>query len=120
LLYNFVLNQQKPLFLIKTITFYLKTLKRPNFFFRFLKLALKVLLSEKHVLLERVQIQIKGRFNGTARSNYKTIYIGKNIPIITLNANTNYSKSTAYTINGTFGVKVWVYFKNYAICNKIF
>jgi hypothetical protein len=109
LLYNFALNQQKPSFLVKIITFYLKMLKRPNFFLRFLQLALKTLLNEKLVQFERIQIQIKGRFNGVPRSKYKTIYIGKNIPVLTLNSNTDYSESTAYTSNGTFGVKVWVY-----------
>lgn len=109
LLYNFALNQQKPLFLVKTITFYLKLLKRPNFFLRFLKLALKTLLNEMPVQFERIQIQIKGRFNGVPRSKCKTIHIGKNIPVLTFNSNMDYSESTAYTSNGTFGVKVWVY-----------
>ena len=109
MLYNFVQSQQDPVFLAEFIAFYLKKLKRPNFFLRFLKLALITLTHEKYSQLQRIQIKIKGRFNGAPRANHKFINVGKNIPVLTLNSTISYGESTAYTPNGTFGVKVWTY-----------
>ena len=109
LLYNFVQNHQEPTFLAEFTAFYFKKLKRPNFFLRFLKLALKTLINKKQSQLQRIQIKVKGRFNGAPRSSHKFINIGKNIPVLTLNSTINYGESTAYTPNGTFGIKVWTY-----------
>lgn len=109
-LYNSTTTQQNPQFLAKFITIYLKKIKRPNFFLRFLKIALKILINKKQLSkLQRIKIKITGRFNGAPRSNHKFIYIGKNIPVLNLNSRINYGESTAYTSNGTFGVKVWTY-----------
>ena len=109
LLYNFVKTNQNPTLLCEFIAFYLKKLKRPSFFLRFLKLTLKLLVHEKHSKLQRIQIKIKGRFNGAPRASHKFINIGKNIPTLTLNSAINYGESVAYTSNGTFGVKVLTY-----------
>ncbi len=108
-LYNFTLSHCSSDFLAEFIAGYLKKLKRPNFFLRFLKLALKILLNKKFTLFKRIQIKIKGRFNGAPRSSHKFINVGKNIPVLTINANIDYGESTAYTSNGTFGIKVWTY-----------
>lgn len=108
-LYSFTVNRHSSTFLADFIAIYLRKLKRPNFFLRFLKLALKTLLTEKFTLFERIQIKIKGRFNGAPRSSHKFINIGKNIPALTVNAEIDYGESTAYTSNGTFGIKVWTY-----------
>jgi ribosomal protein S3 len=112
ILHNFATNHHSSTFLAEFIAVYLKKLKRPNFFLRFLKLALKTLLKKKFTLFERIQIKIKGRFNGAPRSSHKFINVGKNIPVLTINAKIDYGKATAYTSNGTFGVKVWTYATN--------
>ena len=109
LLYNFVKNDLSPRFLAEFIAFYLKKLRRPNFFLRFIKLALKVLTSKSFSKLKRVQIKIKGKFNGAPRSSHKFIHIGKKIPVLKLNSKVYYGESVAYTSNGTFGIKVWTY-----------
>lgn len=109
MLHNFTVNQNSSTFLAEFIAGYLRKLKRPNFFLRFIKVALKTLLNEKSALFERIQIKIKGRFNGAPRSSHKFINVGKNIPVLTVNANIDYGESTAYTSNGTFGIKVWTY-----------
>ena len=62
LLYNFIQHHQDPTFLSEFIALYLKKLKRPNFFLRFLKQALKTLTNQKHSQLQRIQIKVKGRF----------------------------------------------------------
>lgn len=109
LLYNFILNKQNPTFLAEFIALFLKKLKRPNFFLRFLKLALKILITEKFSQFKRIQVKIKGRFNGAPRSTHKFINIGKNIPVLTLNSKIEYGEATAYTSNGSFGIKIWTY-----------
>ena len=109
LLYNFITEPQGPIFLAEFTALFLKKLKRPNFFLRFLKSALKTLAAKKFSQFKRIQIKIKGRFNGAPRSTYKFINIGKNIPALTLNSKIDYGETTAYTSNGTFGIKVWTY-----------
>lgn len=109
LLYNFIINRENPTFLAEFIALFLKKLKRPNFFLRFLKLTLKALTNEKFSQYERIQIKVKGRFNGAPRATHKFINIGKNIPTLTLNSKINYGETTAYTTNGSFGVKIWTY-----------
>lgn len=109
LLYNFVTNKQSSTFLAEFIALFLKKLKRPNFFLRFLKLTLKTLVIQKFSQFKRIQIKIKGRFNGAPRATHKFINIGKNIPILTLNSEIEYGEAVAYTLNGTFGIKVWTY-----------
>ena len=111
ILNNFAINAHSSLFLAEFIADYLKKLKRPNFFLRFLKIALKTLLDKKFSKFERIQIKIKGRFNGAPRSSHKFINVGRNIPVLTLNSKIDYGESTAYTSNGTFGIKVWTYSK---------
>lgn len=112
MLNTFVANAHSSLFLAILIANYLKKLKRPNFFLRFLRIALKILINKKYSMFEQVQIKIKGRFNGAPRSKHKIINIGRNIPVLTLNSQIEYAEYTAYTSNGTFGIKVWTYAKS--------
>lgn len=108
---TFIMNDHSALFLAEFIANYFKKLKRPNFFLRFLKVALTTLSNNKFSKFNRIQIKIKGRFNGAPRSKHKFINIGQNIPILTLNSKIDYGESTAYTSNGTFGIKIWTYTK---------
>ena len=105
---NFVLTNPNPKFLAEFVALYLKKLKRPNFFLRFLKAGLKLFTNEHFSKLRLIQIKIKGRFNGAPRSSYKFIRIGKNIPVLTLNSKIDYAESTAFTSDGTFGIKIWI------------
>jgi ribosomal protein S3 len=109
LLYKFVTGNQAPQFLANFLASYLRKLKRPNVFLRFLKILLTTLTVQKFSKLERIQIKIKGRLNGAPRSTHKFINVGKNIPLLTLTSKINYGESTAYTSNGTFGIKIWTY-----------
>ena len=109
LLYNFVSNAQSSKSLAKFITLCLRKIKRPNFFLKFLKTTLKLFITKKFSKFERIQVKIKGRFNGAPRATSKFLNIGKNIPVLTINSKIDYDEETAYTSNGTFGVKVWTY-----------
>ena len=81
--------------------------KRHNFFFNFLKENLNFIVAQKFSKIEGIKIIIKGRLNNAARSQQRVINIGK-ISLITIKSKVNYSESTAFTSNGTLGVKVWI------------
>lgn len=84
----------------------LKT-KRHNFFFNFLKENLNFIVAQKFSRIEGIKIIIKGRLNNAARSQQRIINVGK-ISLITIRSEIDYSESTAFTSNGTIGVKVWI------------
>lgn len=108
-LYYFVTNTQSSSFLAEFIALHLKKIKRPSFFLRFLKTTLRFFINKKFSKFKRIQIKIKGRFNGAPRASNKFINVGKNIPALTITSKIDYGEATAYTLNGTFGVKVWTY-----------
>jgi len=85
--------------------------KRHYYFLTFLKRALKTIILSKLSKLQGVRIEIKGRFNGANRARKRIINIGR-IPLQTLYSNIDYSSTTSYTSNGTFGIKVFTSEKN--------
>jgi ribosomal protein S3 len=89
----------------------LSKLKKHNFFIKFLKTTLIVFKNSKFSKAQGIRIKIKGRFNGRPRAKQRIISIGNGTPVLTLNSNIDYSESTSYTANGTFGVKIWMYYR---------
>ena len=69
----------------------------------------EVIQQEAKRLFEDYQFLMKlGGEYGKFDREGKKIFIGKHMPLMSFNSNINYSKSTAYGPNGTFGIKVWV------------
>lgn len=97
----------------------LRTTKRHNFFLSSLKESLTLLIRQKHSAVKGLKLIIKGRLNNAPRSQKRIIKIGK-IPIITQNTRITYSERTAYTPNGTIGVKLWVSSKKKNTKKKLF
>jgi hypothetical protein len=96
LLTNFIANQ-------------LKILKRHNFFLRFLKTALTSFYNTRTFSkLEGIKIKVKGRFNKAPRARHKIIEIGNSVSTLSLKSKIDYYETTAFSPNGTFGVKVWI------------
>jgi ribosomal protein S3 len=85
----------------------LVAVKQQNFFFNFLKESLLVLVNQKFSKLQGVKVLVTGRINNSARSRTRKIEIG-NVSLISKSSKIDYSESTAFTPNGTIGVKVWV------------
>jgi ribosomal protein S3 len=108
LLYSCIINHKSSELLAKYVAFYLKLFKRHNFFLNFLKNTLKIFLNKNFSKIKRIKISVKGRFNGAPRAKTKTLSIGVP-PSLTLNSDINYSESTSFTPNGTFGIKVWAH-----------
>ena len=57
-----------------------------------------------------IKVQIAGRLNGIGIARTESGSIGR-IPLHTLRAKIMYCEKTALTVQGTLGVKVWVYLK---------
>lgn len=94
--------------LAEFLAFQLSILKQHNNFLRFLKQSFKLLITSNFSCIKGLKIHFKGRVNGVPRASIKGIDFG-NLPISTLKHSIKYFKSTSYTINGTIGIKVWLY-----------
>lgn len=81
--------------------------RKDNYFLGFLKQTIKLLINAEVSGLTGIKIVIKGRFNRAPRAKSVTIQFGK-FSLQSFDSKIDYFQSTAYTINGTFGVKVWM------------
>lgn len=57
---------------------------------------------------EGIRVQVSGRLGGAEIARMEQYREGK-VPLHTLRANIDYAQSTAFTITGTVGIKVWIY-----------
>jgi ribosomal protein S3 len=102
-----IITQKNPARLLSEfIASQLRT-KRHNFFLNFLKESLTFITNLKFSKIQGIKIIVKGRLNNATRSRHHLITIGK-IPLITIKSKIDYFESTAFTSNGTLGIKTWV------------
>lgn len=102
-------NKKSSKLLAQFVAIQLKKLKRHNFFLRFIKNSLALLKKNIFSKFKGIKIKVKGRLNGRPRARNRVIKIASNIPVLSIKSNINYSEATAFTPNGTFGVKVWIH-----------
>jgi small subunit ribosomal protein S3 len=108
LLLPFSSHQCSAKLLANFIATQLRTIKkRQNFFISFLKESLNIVVDQKFSKIKGIKLIIKGRLNNASRSKHRVIKIGK-IPLMTTDSKINYAESTAFTSNGTIGVKIWI------------
>ena len=81
--------------------------RKDNYFLGFLKQSIKLLINTEISRLTGAKITIKGRFNRAPRAKKIIMQFGK-FSLQSINSKIDYFQSTAYTINGTFGIKVWI------------
>lgn len=81
--------------------------RKDNYFLGFLKQSILLLVKSKTSRISGVKIVIKGRFNKAPRAKTGNIHFGK-FSLQSFNSKIDYYQSTAFTINGTFGIKVWL------------
>ena len=105
-----VLKKKSAKLLSELIAFQFSVIKRHNFFLNFLKRSLTLMINSKISSINGIKLLIKGRINGRPRSSSRIIQIGK-IPLQTFDAKIDYFQSIAFTLYGTFGIKIWVYEK---------
>jgi len=79
--------------------------RKDNYFLGFLKQAITLLIKYDGSCLAGVKIVIKGRFNKAPRARTVSMCFGK-FPLQSFSSKIDYYQSTAYTINGTFGIKI--------------
>lgn len=108
LVFLLVYRLNNPKLFTRFIASQFKSKKNHYFFFRFVRKVLSLFLLNRLFKIKSVKMTIKGRINGSKRSKKRSILIGKQMPLMFLDSNIEYSKSTTYGPHGTFGVKVWV------------
>ena len=86
----------------------LMLLKRQSYFLIFIKRTLNLFITAKLTNIYGIKLIINGKFNNAPRARTNIIIAG-NIPNQTLNNDINYYQSVAFSANGTFGVKAWIY-----------
>lgn len=95
--------------------------RKDNYFLGFIKQAILLFTKCDASCLKGVKIAIKGRFNRAPRARTTKIHFGK-FSLQSFRSKIDYYQSTAYTVNGTFGVKVWLceneFLKIYVITTK--
>ena len=79
--------------------------RKDNYFLGFLKQSIKLLITSEISSLTGIKIVIKGRFNRAPRARNVILQFGK-FSLQSFDSKIDYFQSTAYTINGTFGIKV--------------
>lgn len=79
--------------------------RKDNYFLGFLKQIIMLLIRYNGSCLTGIKIVIKGRFNKAPRARAITMCFGK-FPLQSFDSKIDYHKSTAYTTNGTFGIKI--------------
>jgi len=78
--------------------------------FYFLKETIKTFLNYKLTKIRGIKISIRGRLNGKLRTQ-RVWFLHNCLPLNSYAAIVRYSESTAFTIYGTFGIKVWSFEK---------
>jgi len=106
LVFLLVYRLGNPKLFTKFIASQFKSKKNHYFFFRFIRKVLSLFFLNKLFKIKSMKMTIKGRINGSKRSKKRSILIGKQMPLMFLDSNIEYSKSTIYGPHGTFGVKV--------------
>jgi ribosomal protein S3 len=81
--------------------------KRHGYLLFILKKCLNILVFSKFSVIKGLKIEISGRINGAPRAKTKKIQIGE-IPLQSFTSLINYHNATSYTLNGSFGIKVWI------------
>lgn len=81
--------------------------RKDNYFLGFLKQSLDLILKSSKSSVTGIKIAIKGRFNKAPRAKKIIMHFGK-FSLPSFNSKIDYFQSTAYTSNGTFGIKVWI------------
>jgi len=106
LVFLLVYRLGNPKLFTKFIASQFKSKKNHYFFFRFIRKVLSLFFLNKLFKIKSMKMTIKGRINGSKRSKKRSILIGKQMPLMFLDSNIEYSKSTIYGPHGTFGVKI--------------
>ena len=108
ILFTCATNEKSSKLLAQFIAIQLKNIKRHNFFLKFVKNALTLFNNNVLSKFKGIKIKIKGRLNGRPRARNQVFKIANDVSVLTINSAIDYSEETAFTPNGTLGIKVWI------------
>jgi hypothetical protein len=115
--FSIILRLKGALFLSRIISFELEFLekKRKNkitwHFTSFIGNLIESLKTKREAI-HGARVQLKGRFRGIKRPKLMRFRDGM-VPFNTIRALIDYAYVPAITINGSFGIKIWICYKNY-------
>lgn len=109
ILFTCSINKKPSRILAQCLAVELIKLKRHNFFFKFVKNSLMLFSNYNWTRFKGIKIRIKGRVHNRPRAYSKFIEVRYGIPASNINSKIDYFEETAFTSNGTLGIKVWVY-----------
>lgn len=81
--------------------------KRHSNILMFFKKSLTISLNSRLSAISGIKILISGRINGFPRAKKRLLKLGS-LPLQSIKSYVDYYESTSYTLNGTFGIKVWI------------
>ena len=84
--------------------------RRHNYLLSFSKRLFPFLLSSSFSKAVGIKISVKGRINGASRAKTTKLQIGR-VPLQFLALEVDYFSQVVHTINGSFGIKVWICYK---------
>lgn len=93
--------------LVNFLVVKLKNIKTQTKVLFYLKMLLLELVPKEIIKVIGLKLLIKGRFNKAQRARKKDIIVGS-VPLQTIKSNIDYFQSTAFTVVGTFGIKLWI------------
>ena len=108
LLLIIITNKKSAKLLSESISYLISNQKkRHGNILMFFKKSLTISLNSCLAEISGIKILISGRINGFPRAKKKTLRLGS-LPLQSIKSRVDYYESTAYTLNGTFGIKVWI------------
>ena len=114
--FNILIRSRCAFFLAKTMANELTIVnfkKRDPKIWKFIRFSRQLVeyIRNQETALHGIRIHLKGRFKGMRRSKLKR-YLEGAVPFNTIRAHIDYSAQKSITVNGSFGLHVWVAYKS--------
>ena len=100
-------NKKSSNLLAKFLSQQFQKTKRQNFFLKFIRQMLAVLLRASFSRYKGIKIMVSGRLNGAPRAKHKIITIG-DVSVTSINKKIDYTQTFCHNSNGSYGIKVWM------------
>ena len=114
-IFSIVLRTKGAGFLARIFAFELEQLERKKKnkdvwrLVSFIRKLVQTFRNEK-ISIHGIRVQLKGRFKGIKRPKKMRFREGM-VPFNTFRATIDYAYASAITINGSFGIKIWICYK---------
>ena len=115
-IFNIVIRTRSGYFLTKILSNELTIVnfkKRDSKIWKFINFTRQLVeyIKNQNTALLGIRIHLKGRFKGISRSRINR-YVEGSVPFNTIRASIDYCTEKSVTVNGSFGIHVWLTYKN--------